>query len=199
MRVDHIAQAMQYEEMLSWLLYYVSLFNVTKTPQIEIADPVGLVLSQAVQSRDGSFRITLNGSAAAQTLASRFLHAHMGAGVHYIALATDDIFGTAEKLRARGMECLPIPPNYYDDLVARFALEETVIARMAQCNILYDRDADGEYFQLYSQVFAERFFFEIVQRRGYDAYGAANAPICLAAQSRYKHDPLLPLHTHGSQ
>jgi 4-hydroxyphenylpyruvate dioxygenase len=188
-RVDCIAQAMQYEEMLSWLLYYVSLFDVTKTPQMEIADPVGLVLSQAVQSRDGSFRITLNGSTAAQTLASRFLHAFVGAGVQYIALATDDIFKSAAKLREYGMEFLPIPRNYYDDLEARFGLAPPAIARMAEFNILYDRDADGEYFQLYSRAFAKRFFFEIVQRRGYDAYGAANAPIRLAAQSRYKKEP----------
>jgi len=198
-RVDHIAQAMQYEEMLSWLLYYVSLFDVTKMPQIEIADPVGLVLSQAVQSRDGSFRITLIGSAAAQTLASSFLHSHMGAGVQSIALATDNIFGTAEKLQALGMQSLPIPPNYYDDLAARFTLAEAVIACLAHFNILYDRDADGEYFQLYSRAFAKQFFFEIVQRRGYDAYGAANAPIRLAAQSRYRYDPALPLHTYGSR
>lgn len=192
MRVDHIAQAVQYEEMLSWLLYYVSLCNVTTTPQMDIADPVGLVRSQAVQSRDGSFRITLHGSAAAQTLASCFLHANRGAGVQYIALATDDIFRTAEKLRDLGMEFLPIPPNYYDDLVARFALEAAVIARMARCNILYDRDADGEYYQLYSRAFAKRFFFEIVQRRGYDGYGATNASIRLAVQSRCKNDPTIP-------
>ena len=123
----------------------------------------------------------------------------MGAGVQSIALATDDIFGTAEKLQALGMQSLPIPPNYYDDLAARFALEEAVIACMAKCNILYDRDADGEYFQLYSRAFAQRFFFEIVQRRGYDAYGAANAPIRLAAQSRYKHDPMMPANTPGSR
>ena len=28
------------------------------------------------------------------------------------------------------------------------------------------------------------FFFEIVQRRGYKGYGAANAPVRLAAQAR---------------
>ena len=33
LRVDHVAQTMQYEEMLSWLLYYYSLFDVIKTPQ----------------------------------------------------------------------------------------------------------------------------------------------------------------------
>src|SRR6188768_324050 len=76
-RIDHIAQTMQYEEFLSWLLYYVALFNVSKTPQIEIADTLGLVQSQAVESRDRGLRITLNGSMGAQTLSSRFLHHYM--------------------------------------------------------------------------------------------------------------------------
>jgi 4-hydroxyphenylpyruvate dioxygenase len=31
---------------------------------------------------------------------------------------------------------------------------------------------------------AERFFFEIVSREGYQGFGAPNAPIRLAAQSR---------------
>ncbi len=55
-RIDHIAQTMQYEEFLSWLLYYVALFDVTKTPQIEIADTLGLIQSQAVESRDRALR-----------------------------------------------------------------------------------------------------------------------------------------------
>jgi 4-hydroxyphenylpyruvate dioxygenase len=185
-RVDHLSLAMQYEAMLSWLLYYVSLFAVKKMPPIEIADPAGLVVSQAIQSVDGQFRITLNGSAAAQTLASRFLHAYLGAGVQHIAFACDDIFDTAERLQKLGMEVLPIPANYYDDLAARFGLDSGMLKRMASYHILYDRDADGEYFQLYSRAFAKRFFFEMVQRRGYDGYGAANASIRLAAQSRYK-------------
>ncbi len=51
-RVDHIAQTMQYEEFLSGLLYYVALFDVAKTPQIEIADTLGLIQSQAIESPD---------------------------------------------------------------------------------------------------------------------------------------------------
>src|SRR5436305_12212520 len=67
LRVDHIAQTMQYEEMLSWLLYYVSFFEVTKNAQFEIADPLGLVYSQALLSGYGALRITLNGSASGAT------------------------------------------------------------------------------------------------------------------------------------
>ena len=71
--IDHIAQTMRYEEFLSWLLYYVALFDVSKTPQVEIADPLGLVQSQAIESADRSLRITLNGSMGEQTLTSRFV------------------------------------------------------------------------------------------------------------------------------
>ena len=188
-RVDYLAQSMQYEEMLSWLLYYVALFQVEKSPPAEIADPVGLVMSQAVRSPDGGFRVVLNGSAATQTLVARFLNAYAGAGVQSIAFATDDIFDTAARLQRLGMEFLSIPPNYYDDLGARYGLEDAVLARMAEFNILYDEDVAGAYHHLYTRAFVKRFFFEIVQRRVYDGYGARNTAIRLAAQSRFKNLP----------
>ena len=187
-RIDHIAQAMGYEEFLSWLLYYYALFDVTKTPQVEIADPLGIVHSQAVESVGGGLRITLNGSAAAQTLSSRFLQHYMGAGVQHIAFSCDDIFAASAAMARGGLDVLEIPRNYYDDLAARFGLDDALIERMAAGNILYDRQGDAEYFQFYSRAFAKRFFFEFVQRRGYEGYGAANATVRLAAQSRFKED-----------
>jgi 4-hydroxyphenylpyruvate dioxygenase len=185
-RIDHIAQTMQYEEFLSWLLYYVALFNVTKTPQIEIADTLGLVQSQAVESGNRALRITLNGSMGAQTLSSRFLHHYMGAGVQHIAFETADIFAAVEAARENGLELLEIPRNYYDDVESKFGLAPELVERLAENGILYDRDGAAEYFQFYSRAFAKRVFFEIVERRGYQAYGAANAPIRLAAQARFK-------------
>ena len=121
-RTDHIAQTMQYEEFLSWLLYYVALFNVAKTPQIEIADTLGLVQSQAVESPDRALRITLNGSMGAQTLSARFLQHYMGAGVQHLAFVTADIFAAAEAARANGLPVLDIPHNYYEDIEAKFGL-----------------------------------------------------------------------------
>ena len=188
LRIDHVAQTMQYEEMLSWLLYYVSLFDVAKAPLVQIADPLGLVQSQAIESPEGGLRITLNGSASSHTLSARFLQGFHGAGVQHIALASADIFASARRLRESGLAMLPIPGNYYEDLAARFGLEDTLLRQLAEFNILYDRDTDGEYFHLVSRAFAKRFFFEVVERRGYRAYGAANASIRLAAQSRYRDD-----------
>jgi len=188
LRVDHIVQTMHYEEMLSWTLYYLALFDVTKAPLVQLSDPLGLVQSQAIESAEGSLRVTLNGSAAPQTLSARFLQGFHGAGVQHIALATSDILSSAKRLRERGLATLPIPANYYEDLEARFGLEKSLLERLQEFGILYDRDADGEYFQLVSRAFAKRFFFEVVERRGYRTYGAANASIRLAAQSRYRED-----------
>jgi len=188
LRVDHIAQTMHHEEMLSWLLYYVSLFEVAKAPLVQIADPLGLVQSQAIESAEGGLRITLNGSASPQTLSSRFLQGFHGAGVQHIALATADIIATARKLRELGLAVLPIPHNYYEDIEARFGLDADLLRQLEQFNILYDRDNDGEYFQLVSRAFAKRFFFEIVERRGYRGFGATNASVRLAAQSHYRGD-----------
>jgi 4-hydroxyphenylpyruvate dioxygenase len=146
------------------------------------------VYSQAVESSDRAFRIVLNSSSTDQTLSSRFLHGFMGAGVQHIALQTDDIFATASTLREHGAQVLPIPANYYEDLQARFDLDDELTGRLSENNILYAREAEGEYFQLFLRAFQKRFFFEIVQRRNYHAYGASNAAIRIAAQSRYRAD-----------
>jgi 4-hydroxyphenylpyruvate dioxygenase len=41
LEVDHVSQTMQYEEMLSWLLFYTSLFDAAKTPSQAVLDPGG--------------------------------------------------------------------------------------------------------------------------------------------------------------
>lgn len=183
--VDHIAQTMNYEEMLSWLLFYTSIFETGKTPMVDVVDPAGLVRSQVVENDDGSLRITLNGAENRRTLAGHFLAESFGSSVQHLAFATTDIFATAAALKENGFVPLVISPNYYDDLDARFGLEQDFLDRLRENNILYDRDRSGEYFQLYSPNYGEGFFFEIVERRnGYRGYGAANAQSRIAAQKR---------------
>ncbi len=54
---------------------------------------------------------------------------------------------------------------------------------MRAFGILHERTDHGEYFHAYSESFAERFLFEIVQRVGqYDSYSALNAPARMASQ-----------------
>jgi 4-hydroxyphenylpyruvate dioxygenase len=182
--VDHISQSTHYEDMLSWLLFYTSLLDVQKTPQVDINDPGGVVRSQVVETADGTLRIALNASQSTRTQSSRFLNEYFGSGVQHIAFATDDIIATAARLRANGVETLRIPENYYDDLDARVDLGSDRLKMLKANNVLYDKDDNGEYFQLYTQSFKDLFFLEIVQRRGYKGFGAINAPIRLNAQSR---------------
>ncbi len=80
---------------------------------------------------------------------------------------------------------MPISRNYYDDVEARFGLDPGLADRLQAENILYDRDEHGEFFQLYAPTWGEGFIFEIVERRGYNGYGAPNAPFRIAAQKRY--------------
>ena len=82
------------------------------------------------------------------------------------------------------MRFVPISANYYDDLIARLGLDEAQVRRMQALDILFDRSPDGEYLHAYAEPFDDRFFFEIVQRDRYDAYGAVNAPARLAAQAQ---------------
>jgi 4-hydroxyphenylpyruvate dioxygenase len=182
--VDHVSQSMQYEEMLSWLLFYNSLLDVSKTPQLDVIDPGGIVRSQVVQTDDGALRIALNASQSQQTLSSRFLAHYVGSGVQHIAFATGDIFATVKQLQANGVSLLSMPENYYDDLEARTDLPAERVKQLQRHNVLYDRDEAGEYLQAYTTAFENLFFFEVVERRAYKGFGAVNAPIRLAAQAR---------------
>ena len=186
--IDHISQSMLYSEMLSWLLFYTSLLNVSKTAEQDVLDPGGLVKSQVVHSEDGRLRIVLNGSQSSRTQSSRFLLEAFGSGVQHIAFATDDLLATVKRLEANGVRLLPVPENYYDDLEAKSELSPELIDTLRDHNIFYDREGDAEYLQVYTLTIEDRFFFEIVERRGYQGYGAVNAPVRLAAQTRLSAD-----------
>ena len=183
--IDHIAQTMNYEEMLTWLLFYTSIFQARKTPMVDVVDPAGVVRSQVVENDGGSMRITLNGAENQRTIAGHFIAESFGSAVQHIALRTSDMFATAAALKANGFKPLAITANYYDDLEARFGLEPSFLKTLRTENILYDRDDRGEFLQLYSPNYGDGFFFEIVERRdGYAGYGAPNAIFRIAAQRR---------------
>jgi 4-hydroxyphenylpyruvate dioxygenase len=183
-RIDHVAQTMESEELLTWTLFYTSIFDMTKTPIVDF-DPNGMVYSRAIQSSDGGVRLILNGAETHRSFAGRFVADSSGPSVQHLAFASDDIFATAAILSERGFESMPMSEDYYLDLAARFDIDTGLLAKMKPVNILYDEDAKGCYFQLYSRPYGAGFFFEIVERRdGYDGYGAPNAPYRLAAQKR---------------
>jgi 4-hydroxyphenylpyruvate dioxygenase len=183
--IDHVAQTMAYDEMLTWVLFYRSIFATSKSPMVDVLDPGGLVRSQVIENAGGSLRLTLNGADNSRTFAGQFVSNSFGSGIQHIALASTDIFATAAALQRLGLQPLGIGANYYSDLEARLGLAPDFIETLRRFNILYDRDDGGEFFQFYGPTFGEGMFFEILERRGaYAGYGAPNAPFRIAAQKR---------------
>jgi 4-hydroxyphenylpyruvate dioxygenase len=86
-------------------------------------------------------------------------------------------------MRANNLPLLDIPETYYDGLSTMHDLDADQIERMRALAILYDRSGSGEFFHAYTKAFDGRFFFEIVQRRNYEGFGAVNASVRLAAQA----------------
>ncbi|HEY4956571.1 MAG TPA: TIM barrel protein [Caldimonas sp.] len=183
--IDHIALGLAPDQLDTWILFSRSVLALEVGESLELADPFGLVRTCSVASADRRLRIVLNVSRSPLTRTARTVATLGGKpAVHHIAFACADIFATVEALRALGTAFVAISGNYYDDLLARFALDAALVERMRRLGVLYDRDGAGEYFHVYSESFADRFFFEIVQRSGYDAYGALNAPARMASQEQ---------------
>lgn len=171
--------------MLTWTLFYTSIFKARKHPVVEVIDPAGLIRSQVIENDKGSFRLTLNGAENHRTFAGNFITEKFSSAVQHVAFACRDIFETAKQLQDSRFVPLEISPNNYDDLDARYGLDENFLVQLREFHILYDRDEDGEFFQFYSPNYGEGFFFEIVERRGnYQGYGATNAQFRIAAQKR---------------
>ena len=183
--VDHVAQALPVGRMDNFVLFWRAVFGCAPETLWEIPDPYGLVQSRTMVSADRSLRLPLNVSESRETATGRFLTTFSGAGVQHIALASDDIFHTLDQFAARGTRLLPIPDNYYDDVVAKWGLDDDRIAHFRRHHVLYDRDESGEFLHAYTFPFGDRFFFEVVQRLGgYQQYGAANASVRMAAQAK---------------
>jgi 4-hydroxyphenylpyruvate dioxygenase len=173
----------------TYVLFWRSLFGLVPQPMFDLPDPFGLIQSRAMVNPSGSLRLTFNISEAQDTATNRFVSAFAGAGVHHIALATADALAAAQALRNAGAPLLSIPPNYYEDIGARFPLDDAALAPMERFGVLYDAAGEGEFLHVYTEAFDRRFFFEIVERRaGYAGFGAPNAAVRMAAQAR-RHVP----------
>ncbi|MEU2927952.1 TIM barrel protein [Streptomyces sp. NPDC007251] len=172
-RIDHLAVTQPWHHFDEATLFHRSVLGLTAQESVDLADPYGLMRSRAVTNADGSVRIAL-GVGAAPT--DDTVHAA------HIALATDDVVAAARAFRAAGGCLLTVPANYYDDLAARYDLPDEELETYRDLGILYDRDAGGAFRHCYTATVG-RVFFELVQRDpGHQGYGAANAPVRLAAQ-----------------
>lgn len=174
--IDHVALAQPFDYFDEAALFYRSVLGLQPLESLELAAPNGLVRSRAVTTADGSVRLALNVPVLAHDTPQP-------AGLQHVAFACDDVFLAARRMRERGFASLSIPGNYYDNLAASWELEPNLLAAMQDLDVLYDRAPGGEFLHFYTGTIGGRLFFEVVERRGsYLGYGAANAPIRMAAQ-----------------
>jgi 4-hydroxyphenylpyruvate dioxygenase len=117
-----------------------------------------------------------------------FAEDHGGDGVQHAALSVGDIITTVRGMRAGGVEFMPTPGTYYDMMPERLqqigvgGIDEN-IEILRELEILVDGEAARKYLL---QIFLKEsshhlgdknagpFFFEIIQRKGSNGFGAGN-------------------------
>jgi 4-hydroxyphenylpyruvate dioxygenase len=185
--IDHVNLAQPWQHFDEAVLFYTSALALEPQPFAEVPSPSGLVRSQVMLTADRAVRLVLNLAPVIQQDGAEAGTAHRKTYQEHIAFAVDDLVETARAARGRGLDFLRIPANYYEDLDARFDLEPAFLATLREFNLLYDRDADGEFLHFYTATVGS-VFFEMVERRGgYDGYGAPNAPVRHAVQYDHLH------------
>lgn len=179
LRADHVALTQPWQFFDEATLFYRSVLELEPQDSLEVPDPYGLLRSRAVANADGTVRIALNVQPSHYDGADP---TRASVPLQHVAAATDDILASARALRESGAPLLRVSDNYYDDLDARHDLDPALLAQLRELGVLYDRDGEGEFFQLFTETVGE-VFFEVVQRvGGYAGYGATNAPFRLSAQ-----------------
>jgi 4-hydroxyphenylpyruvate dioxygenase len=113
---------------------------------------------------------------------------HRGDGIQHAALTVADILAAVRGMRARGVEFMPTPAPYYDALPERLRTSgigriDEDPATLRELQILVDGASPGAYLLqiflrdsagLYHEPEAGPFFFEIIQRKGDQGFGAGN-------------------------
>ncbi|WP_284988500.1 sugar phosphate isomerase/epimerase and 4-hydroxyphenylpyruvate domain-containing protein [Arthrobacter sp. efr-133-TYG-120] len=180
--IDHVNLAQPWQHFDEAVLFYTSALALEPQPFAEVPSPSGLVRSQVMVTSDRAVRMVLNLAPMLQQEPGQKGNGARKSYQEHIAFAVDDLVATARAAQARGLDFLRIPANYYEDLDARFALDPAFLATLKELNLLYDRDANGEFLHFYTATVGS-VFFEMVERRGnYDGYGAPNAPVRHAVQ-----------------
>lgn len=131
-----------------------------------------------------------------------FNEQHRGDGVQHLALTVKDIIPCVRGLRQRGLQFMPTPGPYYDALPERLkkmgvgTIDED-IATLRELQILVDGDRERAYLLqiflkeaagLYKDPEAGPFFFEIIQRKGDQGFGAGNFRALFESIERLQRD-----------
>jgi 4-hydroxyphenylpyruvate dioxygenase len=178
--VDHLTHNVYRGRMAFWADFYERLFNFREIRYFDIQGEYTGLTSKALTAPDGKIRIPLNEeSSKGAGQIEEFLMKFNGEGIQHIALLTDDILGTIDKLSMAGVPLMTAPNDiYYEMLEQRVPGHGEPVAELQTRGILLDGSTEGGKPRLLLQIFSQTVlgpvFFEFIQRKGDDGFGEGN-------------------------
>jgi len=175
--LDHLTHNLQRGRMDYWADYYERIFNFRQIRYFDIEGQATGLFSKAMTAPDDKIRIPLNESQDEHSQIEEFIKDYHGEGIQHLALATDDIFATVDKLRANGIRFQTTPQSYFDLIDKRLPGHGHDIEEMRKRDILIDgapETGGGLLLQIFTENMVGPIFFEIIQRKGNDGFGEGN-------------------------
>ena len=175
--IDHLTHNLFLGNMAKWSEYYEKLFNFREIRYFDIKGAKTGLLSKAMTAPDGVVRIPLNESSDEKSQINEYLREYQGEGIQHIALFTDDIYATVEKMRESGIAFLDTPDAYFDVIDQRVPNHGEDVGRLRRNGILIDADLETrqrKLLQIFTQNAFGPIFFEIIQRKGNEGFGEGN-------------------------
>ena len=173
--LDHLTHNVKRGNMQLWAGFYERLFNFREIRYFDIEGKVTGLISKAMTSPCGKIRIPINESQDEKSQIEEYLVQYRGEGIQHLALATDDIYQTVDRLKARGIVFQDTPDAYYEGVSARVAGHSENLAELQRRRILIDGSRqDGILLQIFTANVLGPIFFEIIQRKGNEGFGEGN-------------------------
>jgi len=173
--IDHLTHNVQRGHMDKWAGFYERLFNFREIRYFDIEGKKTGLFSRAMTSPCGKIRIPINESQDDKSQIEEYLREYRGEGIQHIALATDDIYATVDRLRQNGIDFQDSPDTYYEGVDARVHGHRESLEELQRRRILIDgSDEDGILLQIFTRNVIGPIFFEIIQRKGNEGFGEGN-------------------------
>ena len=175
--LDHLTHNVGRGRMNHWAAFYERIFNFREIRYFDIEGQATALVSKAMTAPDDKIRIPLNESQDEHSQIEEFLREYRGEGIQHLALATDDIFATVDRLRARGIVFQDSPDSYFDLIDKRLPGHGHDVEEMRKRRILIDGSPEtggGLLLQIFTANMVGPIFFEIIQRKGNDGFGEGN-------------------------
>ena len=175
--LDHLTHNVRRGQMAVWSEFYRTLFNFEEQKYFDIKGKATGLFSQAMIAPDGAIRIPLNESQDDNSQIEEFIRDYHGEGIQHLALTTDDIYATVEKLRARGVRLQDTIETYYELVDKRVPGHGEDLERLRRNRILVDgsvENGEGILLQIFTENMVGPIFFEIIQRKGNQGFGNGN-------------------------